>query len=723
MKIILLAAALLVAQPAWAASDDQARLAARARLVTITRDEWGIAHVKAPTDADAVFGMAFAQAEDDFNRVETNYLTSLGRLSEAEGEKSLWKDLRQRLWTDPAKLRAQYAASPAWLRKLMDGWADGLNYYLATHPGTRPRVLTRFEPWMALSFSEGSIGGDIEYVDLGALRDFYGTPSKVSAGERPREEPQGSNGMAIAPKRTADGKPLLLINPHTSFFFRDVVQVTSGEGLNVYGAVTWGQFFVYQGFNRTAGWMHTSSGLDNRDEFVETRSALPGGKLGYRYGGKVRAVTVTPITIQVRQSNGKLTAHTFRTLRTHHGPIVRSEGGKWIAYAILDNPVAALEQSFLRTKARNLAEFMAVAERRANSSNNTLFADSSGTIAYLHPQFVPVRDNRFDYTKPVDGSDPATDWRGLHEVRDLPNVVNPASGFVFNSNDAPWPAAGRGTFDPAKFPRYMDQWGWNARTDHALRVLEREQRFTPAKLIAAAYDREQPGVDLLLPGLIEAFDRLSTDDARRASFAAPIAMLRGWDRRWSADSEAQTLAVHWGEAMWKRASAGIKGRATAQVYAAMQAANDTQKLEALTSALDKLRGDFGSWRVKWGDINRFQRNDGAIVQTFDDAKPSIAVPFPSADWGSLASFGARTYPGTKKRYGTSGNSFVAVVEFGKNGPRGFAVTAGGVNGDPRSPHFADQAQAYADGRLLPVHFETADVAAHARAIYHPGERR
>ena len=128
----------------------------------IRRDDWGIAHIKGHTDADAVYGMIYAQAEDDFNRIEMNYLTNLGRSAEADGERLIWQDLRQRLWVDPAKLRAQYAASPLWLKSLMNAWAAGLNQFLADHPQVHPKVLTRFEPWMALSFSEGSIGGDIE---------------------------------------------------------------------------------------------------------------------------------------------------------------------------------------------------------------------------------------------------------------------------------------------------------------------------------------------------------------------------------------------------------------------------------------------------------------------------------------------------------------------------------------------------------------------------------
>ncbi len=389
------------------------RWQAQSKRVTITRDDWGIAHVRGKSDADAVFGMIYAQAEDDFNRVESNYLTALGRTAEAEGEKAIWADLRARLYMDPEDLRARYAASPAWLKRLMDSWADGLNYYLATHPEVRPRVITRFEPWMALSFTEGSIGGDIERIDLKGLEAFYSSSRRRlgSRGVKGAElftqrgpsqrwgdgtdpEPRGSNGFAIAPSNSADGHALLLINPHTSFFFRSELQVASDEGLNAYGAATWGQFFIYQGFNERAGWMHTSSGVDVVDEFLETVERKGDG-LVYRYGNEQRPVTTRAVTVRYRQPDGSMASRTFETYRTHHGPIVRETGGKWVAFAMMHKPVEALQQSFLRTKVRNHDFFVKVAELKANSSNNTIFADAEGNIAYHHPHFIPVRDARF----------------------------------------------------------------------------------------------------------------------------------------------------------------------------------------------------------------------------------------------------------------------------------------------------------------------------------------
>jgi acyl-homoserine-lactone acylase len=721
MTRLLLAAALLASTSAHAQTDP-ARWKAEAARVTITRDDWGVAHIAGKTDADAVFGMIYAQAEDDFNRIETNYLVSLGRLAEAEGDAAIWQDLRQRLFVDPELLKADYAKSPEWLRRLMDSWADGLNYYLSVHPEVKPRVITRFEPWMALSFSEGSIGGDIERVPLSQLEAFYGK-QKLAMTDTEKglvfKEPKGSNGIAIAPSHTRDGHALLLINPHTSFFFRSEQQVTSGEGLNAYGAATWGQFFIYQGFNAHAGWMHTSSGVDNVDEFAES---VDGSYIGltYLYGGRPRRVTVKEIEISYRAADGSKARRSFTTYATHHGPIVRETAeGKWIAVALMNKPVEALQQSFLRTKATDYASFLKVAEFKANSSNNTLFADSKGEIAFLMPQFMPVRDNRFDYRKPVDGSDPAADWKGLHSLASLPQAVNPKNGWAYNSNNWPWTAAGADSPKAADFPRYFDQAGESPRGLHALLVLNARHDFTPETLRQAAYDSFLPAFDRLLPGLVTAWENLPDRDPRKATLAEPIALLKGWDRRWGAGSTATSLAVFWGEALWAPSAQPAKDAGISVWDYMATRATDAQRIDALVSAVDRLTQDFGGWQVPWGEINRFQRNDGAIVQKFDDAKPSIPVPFTSAQWGSLASFGAKRYPGTKRYYGTSGNSFVATVEFGPR-VKAWAVTAGGESGHPGAKHFADQAGHYAAGDLRPVYFYLEDLKGHVERAYRPG---
>ena len=703
------------------APPEAARWEREARATTITRDDWGIAHVHGKSDADAVFGMAYAQAEDDFNRVETNYINAMGRLAETEGESAIWQDLRMKLFVDPQALQQMYVHSPEWLQALMTAWADGLNFYLATHPDVHPRVIRHFEPWMALSFTEGSIGGDIERVSLAGLQDFYGhDQAPVARVEAPSswQEPTGSNGFAIAPRRTLDGHALLLINPHTSFFFRSELQMTSDAGLDVYGAVTWGQFFVYQGFNKHAGWMHTSTGADVVDEFAETIVHADSG-LSYRYGTQLRPVSSREIRVPYKTQDGSMGERRFTAWFTHHGPIVRASGGKWIAIALMNKPIEALEQSWLRTKATDYAGYRKVAELKANSSNNTIFADDKGEIAYLHPQFIPRRDDRFDYTKPVDGSDPATDWNGLHALDEAPHVVNPANGWVFNTNNWPYSAAGADSPNPADYPRYMDTVGETPRGLHAIGVLGDRKDFSLPGLINAAFDPYLPAFARLIPILVGDYDTLPARDPLRSSLDGQIALLRHWDDRWGIASMPTTLAVFWGDALWDAVADDAKA-ANVSVYDDMAAkAGPRARLHALVEASDRLQKDFGSWGVPWGEVNRFQRIDGAIVQPFDDGKPSIPVPFVSSRWGSLASFGAHRWPGTRRYYGTSGNSFVAVVEFGRK-VQARAITAGGESGHPESAHFNDEAERYTTGNLRTVYFWPEQLKGHVEQAYHPG---
>jgi acyl-homoserine-lactone acylase len=702
-----------------AGNDERARWQAEAQRVTITRDNWGIAHIRGRSDADAVFGMIYAQAEDDFNRVETNYLTALGRTAEAEGERTIWADLRARLYMDPADLQRRYAGSPEWLKRLMNAWADGLNYYLATHPNVKPRAITHFEPWMALSFTEGSIGGDIERIDLGALEAFYSKRGKtLAARAEPDPEPRGSNGFAIAPANTKDGKALLLINPHTSFFFRAEQQVTSGEGLDAYGAATWGQFFIYQGFNERAGWMHTSSGVDAVDEFLETVEQGPGG-LVYRYGNDRRAVSTQMVTVNYRAADGSMASRSFETYRTHHGPVVREQGGKWVSFAMMHKPVEALQQSYLRTKVSDYQSFVKVAEFKANSSNNTIFADAKGNIAYHHPHFIPVRDDRFDYTKPVDGSDPRTDWRGVHALGEAPNLLNPPNGWIQNTNNWPYSAAGPYSHKTGAYPRYMDTFGENPRGVHAQQVLGGRKDFSLETLRAAAYDSYQPAFAQLIPGLVRDYDALAAGSPLKQRLAGPIVALRGWDYRWSVESVPNTLAMFWGDEMWRRIKA-IEWDEAGGTYRQIDQAPPQLKLEALAAMVDRLERDFGRWDVPWGEANRFQRLTGDIVHPFSDAGASIPVGFSSARWGSLASFGAAPRGGSKRWYGTSGNSFVAVVEFGPK-VHAVAVTAGGESGDPASPHFNDQAQRYATGNLREVYFYPEQLKGKTERVYRPGQ--
>lgn len=717
--ILLLASCSGVEDQAAVAPPD--RLSARAQNVTIIRDDFGVPHIYAKTDADAVFGLLYAQAEDDFKRIERNYIWAIGRLAEVEGEEAIFSDLRARLYMTIDEARAAYDAAPEWLKRLCDAYADGLNYYLETHPDVKPMLLTQFEPWMPMFFSEGSIGGDIEQIPLDGIEAFYGegrsidVADEAQAGLQELEEPRGSNGFAIAGELTESGNTMLLINPHTSFYFRGEVHVVSDEGLNAYGAVTWGQFFVYQGFNENTGWMHTSTHLDFMDEFVEDVSQEM-DRLTYRYGDEQRPVDVSEVTLKFKDGD-LVSERTFEVYHTHHGPITHMLDGKWVATKINWDPVNALRQSFVRTKQSGHDGFREMMNIRTNSSNNTVYADSEGNIAYYHGNFVPRRDTRFDYSRPVDGSNPATDWQGLHTVDEIVTLLNPENGWLQNCNSTPFTAAAEFSPKAEEYPVYMAPDAESFRGIHAVNVLTGTSNLTLDKLIELAYDPYLPGFEQLIPGLITAFDE---SGGAYADLEPAIDVLREWDFTVSVDSVAMSLAHFYGT-RYRQEGANprqLTGMELINFFATESAREERLQLFAATVA--SLAADFGQWDIPWGEINRFQRLTGDIEHPFDDDAPSLPVGMASGRWGALASFGARRYPGTKRIYGGSGNSFVAVVEFGDK-VRAKSLLAGGQNGDPKSPHFDDQALRYVKREFKDVAYYKKDVERRAVSRYHPGE--
>ena len=734
----------------------------RAQNTEIIRDDFGVPHIYGKTDADAVFGMLYAQCEDDFNRVERNYIWAIGRLAEVEGEKALYSDLRAQLYMTKEEAIKHLEESPEWLQDLCVAFADGINYYLKTHPEVTPKLLTRFEPWMPMYFSEGSIGGDIERVSTKKIKQFYSKdrtnqtvnqssqdkPTKFPKQTLPNlsrqnsnhlisshdsaigqglirirdDEPRGSNGFAISGSRTQSGNAMLLINPHTSFFFRGELHVVSEEGLNAYGATTWGQFFIYQGFNEKTGWMHTSTGTDIIDEFKETIVTTKKGRY-YRYGEALRPIDSTNVSLNFKTKTGA-SSKEFTIYRTHHGPVTHAEGDVWISTALMWNPVKALEQSFTRTKKSNHNEFYDMMNIRTNSSNNTVYADADGTIAYYHGNFIPIRDVQFDYTQPVDGSNPQTDWQGLHELKDLIIVKNPPNGWIQNCNSTPFTSAAAYSPKQEDYPNYMASFPENFRGIHAISLLETADSLTLDSLIDLAYDPYLPGAELLIKGLLEAYD---TNPVKSKKYSKVIQLLKNWDFTVSKESIAMTLTQFYFNTYDQSGNIpsgeGNKRMNRLQQFDYMsQKSSFKERLEIFNIALVKLEADFGSWEIPWGEFNRYQRINGDIQQQFNDHLPSIPVGMASGRWGALASFGTRFGKNTKRQYGTSGNSFVAVVEFGDT-VKAKTILAGGQSGDPNSIHFSDQAQPYADQEFKNAAYYRDDVLKRAKKIYQPGKER
>lgn len=698
-------------------SDDLTRWKSQAAQVEILRDDFGVPHIYGKTDADAVFGLLFAQCEDDFRRVERNYIWATGRLAELEGERAIYSDLRAHLYMTEEEARDAYEKSPDWLKALCRAFADGINYYLYTHPEVIPQVIMKYEPWFPMYFSEGSIGGDIERISEAGIKAFYeGNQPLAFLGETSSdilEEPKGSNGIAVSGKLTQSGNSMLLINPHTSFYFRPEVHVVSEEGLNAYGAVTWGQFFVYQGFNEKTGWIHTSTFVDFIDEFEEKVTESE-GKFQYAYGTEMRPVDSLEIILKY-QNGDSLKQKTFQIYRTHHGPITHKTGEKWVATKINWDPVNALIQSYTRTKLNNHAEFKKMMDIRTNSSNNTVFADSEGNIAYFHGNFIPKRNPQFDFSRPVDGSNPETDWQGLHTVDESIMLLNPATGWIQNCNSTPFTAAGDQSPKKEFYPAYMAPDQENFRGIHAVRVLKEVNNLTLDSFLDMAYDPYLPAFEYLIPELVQAFEQSGKG---KGTLKDVLEVLKAWDFRTSKESIAMSIAHFYGENYQKKFKSMNRFINPAIDY---KIPSNEEILMVLEQTIMQMEEDFGTWNTAWGEINRFQRLSGEIDLQYDDAAPYVQIGLASGNWGALAAYGARTFEGTKRLYGYRGNSFVAVVEFGEK-VKARSILAGGQSSDPSSAHFTDQVQRYADANFKDVAFYREDVEKNLQEKYIPGKR-
>ena len=754
-------------------SAEKARWEKHVAQTKIIRDEWGIPHIYGKTDADAVFGLMYAQCEENFSQIEDNYLEMLGRTSEVEyvwltqKQGDIYDNLMMKLIQDSAAAINDFNKSPNWFKKLLIAHADGINYYLSKHPNVHTKVIKYYKPWYHLMWTDGSVSptryGGIKRKDV---FNFYKTQDPDFSNKNDSvkkttsfliqnknawvandgftvddyavEEKtlKGSNGFAIAPKHSKNGNALLYINPHVPFYFRSEMHMVSEEGLNVYGAVTWGQMFIYQGFNEHAGWMHTSSYADVADVYSETVKQ-ENGKWFYLYDNKWLPVNERKITIDLPKKLSsdftfKANNITFTTYKTHHGPIMGSWDGKWLSLRENNRSLNALLECWTRTKAKNLKEYTTALNLLANNSNNTVYADADGNIAYWHGNFMPKRSTQFDFTHPVDGTTKATEWQGVHTLNEIVQSINPANGWLQNCNATPYRVAGNNSPNEKNYPAYMAPDGQNARGINAERLLEHIDKISLDDLIKIGYNKHLTAFDILLPPFIEYTKRVTlTANQQKA-----IQYLAAWNRDADTNSVAQTIAVEWAtKLMAKLPPAETEEAATQAIVRFNKIVNEIsneKKLDLIDSTLSTIKAAYGNpklpynqrtWEIPWGQVNRYQRYMKGEFP-FSDDRPSIAVAQTSSKFGQLPAFESKREPGViaLKRWGYSGNSFIAAVSFGKKLEAKTIIT-GGQSFDPNNKHFTDQAQMYIDGNFKTIHFYKEDVLAHKVTEYNPGLER
>lgn len=700
------------------------RLDLIAERVTIIRDNWGIPHIYGKTDADVVFGLMYAQCEDGFEQVEHNYLEKMGRLSEVNGPSYLYTDLLNRQVYDSMAAIKDYEASPPWLKKLLDAFADGVNYFLHKNPDKKPRILRQFEPWFPLLFTDGGYTSmQTAGIRLKDIQQLYPLPADdeqaaVFNSHQPASL-NGSNAFAISPTKTLSGKSLLYINPHVRFYFRTEAHLVSEEGLNAYGAITWGQFFVFQGFNQHCGWMHTSTMVDVADLYEE-RVRKNGDGFQYFHNNTWKNITEKEITLRYIL-DGKIQVHVSKVFQTHHGPVLGERDASWLSLRANNRSLNGLIQSWQRSKAVDLENFQEILELKSNISTNTMYADGKGNIAYWHGNFLPKRDTSYNWNLPVDGTTSATEWKGLYDPGELVHFINPENGWLQNCNSSAWGATGEELNERAHYPAFMAPEKENFRSLYAIKLLASKQQFTIESLSDLGFDTHLSIFDTMLPPLINAYNSLPESDPLTDKLKAPIDTLKSWNKKSAISSVATSLAIEWVYAIMNFQAGSIDpmeiNDQVNYVSLLMQRTSTLKQLELLELAIKGMEEHFGRWKIPWGEINRFQRplNEGE----FDDALPSYPVAMASAFFGSLPAYEV-TWAGSKKGYGYAGNSFVAVVEFGDS-VKAMAISTGGQSTIPGSKHFNDQAELFVKGNLRPVYFYKQDVLKNAALQYHPGK--
>lgn len=697
LTVLLLCATCVAAQRQASVNPDRL-----ARTVTIYRDRYGVPHVFGATDASTVFGFAYAQAEDNFWRVEENFILALGRASELYGEKSLDEDRRNRALEIPRLAREEYSRLDRKMRALCDAFAAGFNYYIAKHPESPPRLLTKIEPWHTLAFIR------YNYFQNGFSRDRNLSRDLQTAEiDRAMADNVGSNGWVISPSRSKTGHAMLLINPHLPFFGPGQVyegHVHSDEGWSFSGYTRFGFPFPYVGFNQDLGWVSTDNAADLEDVYAETFDD-PARPLAYRYGAGHRLATERVENIRVKTANG-FEVKSFKMIKTHHGPVLGKRDGKLLTIRMARfEEDGWLREWYDMTRARTLAQFKAALRPQQMLFGNVMYADRRGNTYYLYNGAVPRRDPQFDWTKPLDGSNPATEWRGYHTIDELPQLTNPRTGWMQNCNTTPFLLTSEGNPDPKDFPKYMVQEGDNPRGRIARYILSTTPVWTFEEWTRAAFDTRVMMADELLPGwLAELKAHLAESDATLLNLRMAYNELSSWDHRATNDSVAMTIFNRWRD----------------RINRIPQPLTTQGRVRALSEALDALHERFGTWKVKWGELNRLQRRDESKGEQFDDARPSLPVPGVGGNDGAVFTFWAGPSPGQKRFYGVAGATYVSVVDFGPQ-VRALSIHTFGASGNSKSRHYTDQAELYARGEFKPAWFTLKEIRANLESSYHPGE--
>ncbi len=679
---------------AQAPAADTAPLIARAAQyhVRIRRDSWGVPHILGPTDPDVAFGLAFAHAEDDFATIQEAALMVRGTLGAAQGARGAVTDYLVRLLRVRETVAARYETDlPADVRQVLQAYADGVNYYGALH---RDRVAPGLLPMT---------GRDVAASFVFRTPFFYGLDGVVKTINAPEAKatsvaqawaglPMGSNGVAVAPVRSADGATRLLVNSHQPYagqvsWYEAVLD--SGQGWHVAGGFFPGSPFMLHGHNAHLGWANTVNDPDLAD--VYRLVINPKNPDQYRLDGAWRPFEKKDAALRVRLWGPVFWTVHKDLLWSVHGPVFRTGHGVFaVRYAGMDEVRQPL-QYYRLDKARNLGEWRAAMGLQALPSINYIYADETGTIGYVYNGQFPVRKEGIDWRGTLPGDRSDLIWRAYLPFGRIPQIWRPASGYVFNSNNTPFEATGPAdALRPGDFSPTM-----GVQTNMTNRAYRAQETFgADPHITAEAFRRYK--FDLAYSARSELAADIAqvcrADPGQDADLRAAQTLLKAWDRRTNVSSRAAALAVLMG--VEAHGDAGDGAPATAPV-------------DALRHAIKTLKTHFGRIDPEWGQVNRFRRG------TFD-------APIDGGPDTYRAVYGAPQKDGTLTA--VDGDTYIMFVTWDRGGQLSSSSIHqfGSATLDARSPHFADQSPLFVAMKTKPVWFTEAQLAGHVEADYAPG---
>lgn len=710
---------------------------AEADATVIRRDAWGVAHIHGATHADAFFGMGYAQAEDYFWQLEDTCIRALGRYSEVAGPDGIRSDILNRSFEVARRSQADFDRLSSNYQNMAAAFADGINHYLKTHPKEKPRLLTKFEPWYVVAMDRHMILDFIyRQVHIGKPKDrtspafaavtdrqswnSWDLPAKSATGfDHEVRAAVGSNAWAVSGAKTESGKAMLFVNPHQPWYgmgqFYEA-HIQSDEGLNFTGACFFGNPFPTIGHNEHLGWTYTVNEPDIADAWRITFDK-PNAPLDYKYDSGYRTATQWQETLTVRHGDTlKQKAVTFR--KTHHGPVVQREAGnQYLAVQVAGLfDLNRIDQAWGMVLADNFKDWKKAISHCAIPMFNVVYADDQNNIFYAYNGSVPIRNPEFNWKRPVDGSDPKTEWGGIHPFKDLPQLLNPDCGYVQSCNSTPFTTTHATNPDRKKYPSYMveDADVDMRRAKMSRKILSEATDLTYEKWQQLAYDTRLYWAMTEIPKLATDYERLRSSNPELAKDVADFWQhLQDWDFRSTITSTQTTLTVAWYEELY---GFGYPAETLRSQYRG----DRTKWFEALKTAAAKVSGLYGTWKHPWGEAHRLQRvaDQPDVKHAGVGLNPlfeSLACPGAPGPLGIIFTvYSTPEIPFLRtQRFAVVGGSYMAVAEFGDK-VQAHSTMPFGASGRRKSPHFFDQAKLYSTKKLKPAWFWKDEVRANSK---------